>query len=220
MKPNKVIVADDHELIRSGMAGILAAEFPGCIVREATSAQEVFNYLKSEDDFDLALVDLLLGDMDPFIFLRRLCNQHPELPVVVVSASDSSIHIRKALEIGVVGYVPKAASKDVLGKALRLVVSGGTYVPSSEVVSSKTASYDDSDIAIKTATMESVQELLTTRQMEILKMLAQGKSNKQIGHNLGLSYNTVRVHVSAVLKALELSNRAQAGIFAEKIGLC
>lgn len=208
-----ILIADDHALVRGGIVTALQRLYPDARIYEACSAREALqcaNQLPRE--LDLALVDLFMPDMDGFEFLRQLCDEHPALPVAVLSASDDEDHVRKALAIGAAGFISKSVPEHEFANALHIVSSGGTYPPAGQrrafAVTSRPPAGADTQAPGD----------LTSRQREILNLLGQGKSNKQIARELDLSENTVKVHVSAILRTLKLENRTQAGLIAGKIG--
>lgn len=219
-KPSKmkILVADDHAMIREGVSDTLRQTFTDVTIHEAENASAILDLLNAEHGFNVAMVDLFMPDTNGFSFLRKLCNNYPELPVIVLSASENPHHVAKALDSGAVGYIPKSASKDVMISAIRLVLSGGIYIPNEIRLPAKHNGLDVPDETGPADLKKSIRNL-TTRQLEILKLLAVGRSNKQIARDLNLSENTVKVHVSAILKTLNLGNRTQAGVLAEKEGL-
>lgn len=214
----RLLLADDHELIRTGLANTLVSILPEVEIIEAASGLEALSVLETQAPFEIAIVDLFMPNMDGFSFLRKLCNSYPDLPVIVLSSSTNPEHIRKSLDIGVSGYITKSSPQSVLEHALKLVRAGGVYIPP-DALTRQVSNSDKSELVSGAVTLENLNMLLTERQIEILRHLARGNSNKLIARECNLSENTVKVHVSAVLKALNMTNRAQAGIFAEKIGL-
>lgn len=214
----KILVADDHAMIREGVSDTLRQTFTDVTIHEAENTSAILDLLNTEQGFSVAMVDLFMPDTNGFSFLRKLCNHYPELPVIVLSASENPRHVAKALDSGAVGYIPKSASKEVMISAIRLVLSGGTYIPGEirQLPEHKALGGPDETGPVD---LQKSSRNLTARQLEILKLLAVGRSNKQIARDLNLSENTVKVHVSAILKTLNLDNRTQAGVLAEKAGL-
>jgi DNA-binding NarL/FixJ family response regulator len=210
-----ILIADDHALVRGGIVTALQRLYPDARIYEACSAEEALQCASQLPmELDLALVDLFMPDMDGFEFLRQLCDEHPALPVAVLSASDDEEHVRKALAIGASGFISKAVPEHEFANALNIVCAGGTYPPVGQRRPSAPGQRGKpaGNSADNTAPGE-----LTSRQREILNLLGQGKSNKQIARELDLSENTVKVHVSAILRALRLENRTQAGLLAGKL---
>lgn len=211
-----ILIADDHTFIRSGLNDNLKQILPDAVIFNAESATQVLQLLTQKVEIELAIVDLFMPDMDGFVFLRKLCNDHPQLPVIVISATDNPEHIRKTLDLGAMGFIPKSASTNQFNNVVNIVLAGGTYIP--EELIAHTAPLTPDSINGNTNAPE-LKRQLTGRQMEILVKLGEGKSNKQIARELELAENTVKVHVSGLLKILELDNRTQAGVVAEKLNL-
>jgi len=209
-----ILIADDHALVRGGIVSALQRLYPDARIYEACSAGEALQCASQlPRELDLALVDLFMPDMDGFEFLRQLCDEHPSLPVAVLSASDDEDHVRKALAIGAAGFISKSVAEHEFANALNIVSAGGTYPPAGQRRPAPASLRPTGG-----GTDGQTSGELTSRQREILKLLGQGKSNKQIARELDLSENTVKVHVSAILRALKLENRTQAGLLAGKIG--
>jgi DNA-binding NarL/FixJ family response regulator len=189
--------------------------------------------LQSDADFDLVLLDLALGEVDGFAVLSEFRSTYPALPVVVVSASDRASDVIRAIDLGAMGFVPKRSSNSSLFEALRMVMSGGLYVPpnmlgldfhpgsssssqSGDTVPSIMRSGPEAPLGER-AMAEPHQQAaslakvgLTPRQSEVLALLLQGLPNKLIARELNLSVETVKDHVAAVLRALGVSSRTQA----------
>jgi DNA-binding NarL/FixJ family response regulator len=213
----KVLLVDDHPLILSALQAMIQELDPDVKVTAVGSASAARNALAADADFDLVLLDLQLGDASGFDVLVEMRKAHPALPVVVISASDRASDVIQAIDLGAMGFVPKRASNDTLVDALRLVMAGGIYVPAMHLGSQAGAASRSSTPAIPaadTATYQvtpSFEELgLTPRQADVLTQLLQGKPNKEIARRLGLSVETVKDHVQAVLRALGVSSRTQA----------
>ena len=214
-----ILIADDHTFIRSGLQDNLKQIMPQAVIFNADSATQALQLAVQNIDFRLAIVDLFMPDMDGFAFLRKLCTNHPELPIIVISATDNPAHMRKVLELGAMGFIPKSSSTQQFNNVVNIVLSGGTHIPASFADSLRLHDAEVS-IADNADTEEALlKRQLTVRQKEILAKLGEGKSNKQIARELLVSENTVKVHVSSILKVLKLDNRTQAGIAAEKLNL-
>jgi DNA-binding NarL/FixJ family response regulator len=159
-------------------------------------------------------LDLNLPGMDGLHGLARLREASPATPVAILSATDDREHVHQALALGAAGYIPKSAGSDVILNAIRLVLAGGVYLPVSLV---QPDSAEPSEIELNGSS--DVSHGLTPRQHEVLELLTQGLSNKQIARRLGVAENTVRVHVAAILRLLGASNRTEAGYRALRLGL-
>jgi DNA-binding NarL/FixJ family response regulator len=223
----KVLLIDDHPLILSALKSVIQGLGDGVTVVGAASAKEARETLAADPDFDLVLLDLALGDAHGFDVLTEFRAQYPAVPVVVVSASDRSSDVIHAIDLGAMGFVPKRASNDTLFEALNVVMSGGIYVPPMTLRSfdaeapSAPAAAGAVPSALSTVREQAeageVQQTpplaslgLTPRQTDVLALLLQGKPNKLIARDLNLSVETVKDHVAAVLRALNVSSRTQA----------
>ena len=220
----KVLLIDDHPLILSALQNIIQGLSDNVSVVATASARMARDTLAQDSAFDLVLLDLRLGDADGFDVLTEFRAAYPALPVVVVSASDRTSDVIRAIDLGAMGFVPKRASNDTLFEALSMVMSGGIYVPPMDMgdETSATDQYADNppgalrsvrqraaDEGFQThASLESLG--LTPRQTEVLGLLLQGKPNKLIARDLNLSVETVKDHVAAVLRTLNVSSRTQA----------
>nr|WP_225585122.1 response regulator transcription factor [Acidovorax sp. ACV01] len=189
---------DDHPLFRQALKSITQRLDPAATVFECASYDEARPLLG--DDVDLVLLDLRLSGLDGMQVLATLRSQHPALPVVVVSASEDKHEVMEVVRLGALGFVPKASSAEVMEHALRLVLSGSIYLPSHIMPDFEVPAAPQRDSALD----------LTERQMQVMRLMAQGESNKQIARKLNLAENTVKVHVTAILRELNVSSRAQA----------
>jgi len=205
MKKPKILLADDHALFREGVKQLLARLHPHVLVIEAANGAEVLHAARAQQDFDLVLLDLAMPGVDGFTGLAAFRTHAPSTPVVVLSASEDAADVRAALDGGASGFISKSSSSEVILGALRLVLAGGVYVPPT-LLGGHNAVAAKADI-----------DALTPRQRDVLALLAQGLSNKKIGDTLGLSEATVKQHVSAVLKTLNVANRMQAVIAGRRL---
>jgi DNA-binding NarL/FixJ family response regulator len=211
----KVLVVDDHPLICEALRQVLKALDKGIELREAGSGGDALAAAGSGDDFDLVLLDLALPDADGFEVLRELRERHPSFPVVVLSASEQADVVMRALDAGAMGFIPKTSSNEVLLGALRLVLSGGVYLPAEVLRHAPSPA-----LARGAAAATGYRDIgLTERQAQVLALMVQGKPNKIICRELALAEGTVKIHVTAILKALQVTNRTQAVIAVGKLGL-
>jgi DNA-binding NarL/FixJ family response regulator len=213
----KCLVVDDHELIREAMRGTLAQLEGGAVILEASDSREAMRVIEDQPDLDLVLLDLNLPDRDGYSVLVELRKTHPSVSVVVMSAQQDHDSVLKALNLGALGFIPKSAPRKVILGAIQLVISGGIYIPPQalpqEEARPTTTEFPVSGRHEGTAPPPSPAELgLTERQLDVLVLMMQGKSNKAICRVLDLSEPTVKAHVSAVLKALKVNNRTEAVI--------
>jgi DNA-binding NarL/FixJ family response regulator len=220
----KVLLIDDHPLILSALQTVIQGLGDNVTVIGASSARAARETLQVHGDFDLVLLDLHLGDADGFDVLAEFRKAYPALPVVVVSASDRASDVIRAIDLGAMGFVPKRATNETLFDALRMVMSGGIYVPPMTMGISRVQERSESDTAPGALravrqganeggfqTQPGIESLgLTPRQTDVLALLLQGQPNKLIARELGLSVETVKDHVAAVLRALNVSSRTQA----------
>jgi DNA-binding NarL/FixJ family response regulator len=208
----KILIVDDHTLIRDALRGVLVALRSDAAVLEASRSSEALEIAAGNQDIELILLDLGLPDSDGFTTLSELRERHPEMAVVVLSASTDREDIARALQLGAQGFIPKSAHRDVMLGALNFIFSGGIYVPPEILV--ETAATPASNAAID-CRLPPAQDLgLTTRQREVLALMMQGKSNKAICRALDVAEPTVKNHVTAVLKALRATNRTEAVVAA------
>ncbi len=210
-----ILIADDHTFIRSGLNDSLRQLLPDAVIFNAENASEAIQLTTQDIGFQLAIVDLFMPDMDGFDFLRKLCSDNPELPVIVISATEKTEHIRKVLDLGAMSFISKSSSNQQFNNVINTVLSGGTYIPENLVAQTNSSETIES----KNSTKPGTKKILTDRQLEILNLLMEGKSNKQIAKDLNLSENTVKVHVSTILKILQVENRIQASNAARKLNL-
>ncbi len=199
------LVADDHPLFREALIRILGRLVPDARIFEAGNCREVRQLLSEVPDPTLLLLDLFMPCPEhPGIdFLSALSREYPDLPVVVLSASEEPEHMRQALDCGALGYVPKSLPTGVMTRAFELILAGGSYIPAALL-----------NAAHAPAPREVV---LTSRQRDVAALLRQGKSNKEIGRTLGLSPETVKVHVAAIFRALAVNNRTQAVVELDRL---
>lgn len=211
----KFLIADDHPLFREALQGILQQLDAEAQCLEAGNCAEVCALIEQHPDLDLLLLDIVMpcGEGRVIDVLPRLAEQCPELPVVMLSASEDPNDIWQALDYGAMGYIPKSLPVRVMVSALRLVLAGGVYVPPHLVNSSmrpENRGYE---------TKKSGAAPLTPRQWEVARLLQKGKSNKEIGRILGLSPETVKVHLTAIFRALGVNNRTRAVMELERLKL-
>lgn len=212
-----LLLADDHSLVRDGLKHTLAGLAPKVEFLEAATASEVIDCLAGNASIDLVLLDLVMPGSNGFELLSRVCNGHPDLPVVILSGTADPAKMRKALDIGAAGFITKCATADVMRSALRLVLAGGIYVPPDMLQGGALSAPEDQRLAAAAESPGNGQQsVLTSRQREVLVRLGSGKSNKLIARELGLSENTVKIHVAAILRALGVENRTQAAVLARE----
>jgi DNA-binding NarL/FixJ family response regulator len=214
----KILLVDDHTLFREGLRLVLSQLEPGCDIYEASNCSAAFDKAREHSDFDVVLLDLNLPDMPGFEALTVLREEHPHMPVVVLSASDDKATVLEALDRGAMGFIPKSSSSQVMMGALRLVLAKGVYIPPAVLQSTGPATAAPPRAATAKA-VHAADLGLTERQMDVLGLIVQGKPNKLICRELGLAEGTVKTHVTAVLRALDVTNRTQAVLAVSRLGL-
>lgn len=219
-KKMKILVVDDHPLVREGLREHLRQLDTEANVLEAGSSKEALTLAAEHDDLDLILLDFRLPDSNGFSALSTLRERHPGVPVVVLSAHDDRQTVLEALDKGAMGFVPKTAATAVMLNALRLVLSGGTYLPAD--IMRHDAAIHDPGVRTRESDLRAPAPAdlgLTPRQTQILSLLVQGKPNKLISRELGLAESTVKIHITSILRALNVSSRVQAVIAVARLGV-
>lgn len=200
----KILLVDDHHLIRTALIGVFEELVPGATVLEASDGGDAWRQIEACRDLHLAMIDLALPDCDGLTLLARLRRDRPALPCVILSAATDRDAILRALDLGAVGFIPKSASRAVMVNAVRLVLAGGTYVPPEALARGERT---------PSPAPRTLADLgLTTRQAEVLALLVEGRSNKWICRVLDLAEPTVKHHVSAIFRALNVTNRTEAAM--------
>lgn len=201
----KLLIVEDHALVREGLLHTLKKLGRDVVCNGVQNAEEALALLEKEGgDYGLCLLDLMLPGLNGMGCLGVLRKRFPTLPVVIISALDDRNTIERAMRAGASGFISKSSPGAVLLNALRTVLAGDIYVPKSF--------HDEIIMQGKRSSNASLAEQynLTTAQMRVLEPLVQGKTNRQISELLGLTEGTIKVHVSAILKALNVDNRSQA----------
>jgi DNA-binding NarL/FixJ family response regulator len=202
----KFLIVDDHALIREALRGVLLSLRPGATVLEAEDARSALQSLQTQMNTDLVLLDLHLPDQDGLQVLATVAEQYPSTAVVMLSGDKDHVTIRRAIDLGAQGFIPKTETRDVLLSALALVLAGGIYVPASALHKSA----DDLSIPQFCG--------LTARQLDVLALLMEGKNNKTICRELNLAEPTIKNHISAILKALGVNSRTEAVVEVTRLG--
>jgi len=210
----KILLVDDHALIRDALRGVVKELAPDAEVLEAADSRQAMHLVKANPDLHLILLDLNLPDRDGFSVLVDLRSHYGTISCVVLSASQDRGTIVKAMDLGVLGFIPKSSPREVMVNALRLIFSGGVYIPPEALPRS---------VAVKppaafTCPGSPADLGLTARQVEVLALMMQGKSNKAISRILDVAEPTVKHHVGAILKALKVMSRTEAVIAVGSFG--
>ena len=214
----KFLVVDDHMLIREALRGVIIELQSDAVVLEAGTCGQAMSLIPQHADLALILLDLQLPDRDGFAALAELRERHPAIPVVMLSAFNNRDNVVKALDGGALGFIPKTGSRELLLSALRLILAGGIYIPP-DILTRAPAATTAADQPALVERHPSPAELgLTKRQIDVLALMMQGKSNKLICRALDLAEPTVKNHVSAIIKALGVSNRTEAVLAVSGLG--
>ena len=199
----RILIVDDHPLYREGMSGALRAHLGEVEVLGAGSAEEGLQVLGAHPDIDLVLIDVRLPGADGFSALAAYAARFPTVSRMLISGVDDPALVRRAFDAGASGFIPKSLSVSAMLAAIRGVLAGGVYVPQ--------------DAPAPPPAVRSIEEL-TLRQLEALRLLGEGYTNKEIATALDITERTARAHVAAILEALEAENRTQAVLAAQRLG--
>ena len=210
--PIRILVADDHPVVRDGLVAMLSTQPDLVVVGEAATGAEAVERAAALAP-DVILLDLEMPGMDGVEALRQIRAARPDAPVIVFTAFDTDERIVSAVRAGAQGYLLKGAPRDELFKAIRVVSEGGSLLQ--PVVASKLLQH----MSQQTTERETSADSLTEREMEVLKLLAQGKTNKEIAAALVISERTVKFHVGSILSKLGAGNRTEAVTIAAQRGL-
>jgi DNA-binding NarL/FixJ family response regulator len=214
----KILLVDDHVLIREAMRGVLRELDSSASILESQSGRQAEELIAQHSDISLVLLDLRLPDRDGLEMLASLRASHPALAIVMLSAFCDPDNVREALDAGAQGFIAKTATRDVLLSALRLILAGGVYIPP-EILAKTPEPAAPSLSVIPDQPKPKPSDLgLTERQLDVLALMMQGKSNKLICRQLSLAEPTIKNHVSAILKALNVNNRTEAVLAATALG--
>ena len=202
----KVLIADDHALFRDALGKLVVSLDNTITIVQTSSFVQMLKILNQENDFDLIITDLEMNDVYSWEKgFEEIKKAAPTSKIVIVSASENIRNIKNILEQGACGFISKRSENNLMTGALKLVLDGGTYVPSNLL----NRSNDN---------MEK-NKVLTHRQNQVLGLVAQGMSNKQIAYEIGVSEATVKLHINALLRSVGATNRTQAVITAQKMGI-
>lgn len=202
-----ILIADDHPLFRNALCQSIRMGIHDAHLFEADSLESLLKKLKQESDIDLLLLDLKMPDANGISGLLQLRQQYPELPIVVISASEEAVTIHQVNACGALGFIPKSSEMHVLINALKQVLAGNTYFPQTD---NETQS-DETHLLLKRIAS------LTPQQCKVLYMLNDGLLNKQIAHELAVSEATIKAHMTAIFRKLKVRNRTQAVILLQQV---
>lgn len=203
---HRILIVDDHPLYREGMMSALRAQLGGVEVLGVGSAEEGLEVLAGDPEVDLVLIDVRLPGMDGFSALAAYAARFPTVSRVVISGQDDPQYLRRAFEAGASGFLSKSMSVGEVSAAIRRVLAGEVYVP------------DLSQVPPMNAAPGHAVEQLTLRQLEALRLLGEGYTNKEIARALQIAVRTAKAHVAAIFEALGAENRTQAVLAAQRLG--
>jgi DNA-binding NarL/FixJ family response regulator len=214
----KILVVDDHVLIREALRGVLKELVVDATIIEAPNSRLAMQQIAENPELALILLDLNLPDRDGFDLLAELRERYPAVSIVIMSGNEERENIKKSLDLGALGFIPKSARREVMLSAFNLVFAGGIYVPPELLLQRDPPPQSVAPMQI--GKRISGGDLgLTERQMEVLALMMQGKSNKAICRMLDVAEPTVKNHVTAILRVLKASNRTEAVIAAAALGV-
>jgi len=208
----KVIIADDHPLFRAALKQAVLQAAPGVQIVEADSLSAVQACAEENSDADLILLDIHMPGAHGFSGLVFLRGQHPGIPVIVVSGSEEPHVMKRAMDYGASGFIPKSAPLETISEAITVVLQGDEWLPQEISDSLDDVSEEDYQFASALAS-------LTPQQFRVLTMLTEGLLNKQIAYELSVSEATIKAHVTAILRKLGVHSRTQAVIAAQRLGV-
>lgn len=225
----KILIADDHELFLKGLEFILEQNLQNIEITTAQSYTEIFSILETKQNFDLIITDLAMPGANWLTAINKIHSTLPETPIIIISAVFDKELLQQTLDIGVAGYIPKTASNNLIVSAINLVLAGGVYIPHELLYSAKNQTFSSEKQKEYINPLKNLEKLtengteetkkaLTDRQIDIVKCIAEGLSNKQIAYKLNLTEGTIKVHITIILKLLNVKNRTSAVIEAAKRG--
>jgi DNA-binding NarL/FixJ family response regulator len=209
----KLLIVDDHGLVREGLKAILGQSDLQAQCLEAWDEVSIWQQISQHVDIDIVLLDIQLPGLSGIELLKRIVKERPQLPIIMLSADHDSDTVSQALQLGASGFMPKSSLNQVLISAIRLVVAGGVYIPPEALLKSNP----------KPATAKPAVSLdalgLTNRQLDVLRLLLKGMSNKLISRQIDLAEATVKIHIRGILRALNVTTRTEALVKLTEMGV-
>lgn len=206
----KVLITDEQSLFRDGLSLRLKQINQDTTILQSSNLSEMQKTISKEPDIDILILDIDLAGLEVAEIINKIKNISPNIKIIAISSSEDIRNIKKILSFDVKGYIPKRSDSNILSGALKLILDGGTYIPPVML---------DNKADKGLQNVFPLKKNLTTRQSQVLDLIAQGKSNKQIAYDMGVSEATVKLHINALLRSLKVNNRTQAVITAQKMGL-
>jgi DNA-binding NarL/FixJ family response regulator len=204
----KILIADDHPLFREAIHNVISDGFPDSEVMETEDLDSALALTRAHDDLDLILLDLNMPGMHGLNGLINLRNEAPTIPVVIVSAEQDKQVVLQAITYGAVGFITKSSPRKQMTDAIEQILNGNVYLPSDIIRSQKSATRRSGNDAPHFP--PGLLQALTRKQLLVLERMTKGDSNKQIAYSLTIAETTVKAHVSAILRKLNVHNRVQA----------
>ena len=202
----KILIADDHALFRDNLASYITEQKKDYVVMQVADFSQAVKLIEKDQSIDMLILDLDMLEGQTEQAINKLYDTSESLEIVVISSIEDIGQIKKILKSGIKGYIPRMSDLELLKEAFDTVLNGGAYIPKA------LQEADENTNKLKA-------KGLTARQSEVLELIAQGKSNKQIAYEMNVSEATVKLHINALLRSLKVTNRTQAVIRAQKIGL-
>lgn len=208
---NELLIADDHPLFREALRSLVSKHYPSTKIYEAASADSLFALVDDHAEADLLLLDLNMPGAEGYSSLVFLRSQHPQLPIVIISAHEDPTLMRRAVDHGAMGYIPKSVDTNTLCQAIDQILLGELWLPKNA----------QSSPAVSSKEKEAAKLLsqLTRQQFRVLQKVTSGQLNKQIAYDLGVSETTIKTHMTAILRKLGVNNRTQAVLLAYELEL-
>jgi len=213
MNQAKVAIADDHPLFRTALKQAVIDCLPDTGIEEASSFDDLLNIIKQSPALEIIFLDLHMPGNNGFTGLTQLQNNYPDIVVIMVSSDENADIMQKAINFGAAAFIPKSVDLLVIAQAINTVLMGEVWLPESMPMNS------DAKLAQEHKKLALQLSKLTPQQYTVLKLVADGQLNKQIGYTLNITENTVKKHVSAILLQLGVYNRTQAGLVYQQLML-
>lgn len=214
----KILIADDNSLFREALKSVISHTFSDAKISSAESFAAGMELLSNNNTFDMIILDFDMPEMSSEHSLNSIMSASDKAKIVIVSSTEDSAKIRKLFTLGIRGYISKRSNSKIIGIALLLIANGGKYIPDAVLENFAVVTTGGNPVNYQNENVINIKPL-TNRQAQVLDLVAQGKSNKQIAYDMGVSEATVKLHINALLRTLHVTNRTQAVVTAQKIGL-